>query len=154
MSDNSALGVSSGCSKEIYKRLFGKPAGRVRPKASFECGQRANPKGCPRPCGVGRQVVQHGDTGAAPINGGWGSGGGPALRACGTSICLAAPYRITLQIRAVLGKKTQFDSVKGIESSYEEARKIQKVPTEPPTKVKVTPLSGSQTRVRGPGCAA
>jgi len=33
--------------------------------------------------------------------------------ALGTSICLAAPYRITLQIRAVQGKKTQFDSCEG-----------------------------------------
>ena len=41
---------------------------------------------------------------------GGGLGEGPAMRAIGTSICLAAPYRITLQIRAVQSKKVRFDS--------------------------------------------
>ena len=50
-------------------------------------------------------------------------------------------------------KKPGSIPLSGIESPYEEARKIQKVPTELPTKKKVTPLSGSQTRVRGPGCS-
>jgi hypothetical protein len=52
-------------------------AKRVRPKAPFECGQRANPKGCPRPCGVGRQVVHTGNYHRPMrlVQGG-GSGGG------------------------------------------------------------------------------
>ena len=70
------------------------------------------------------------------------------MRAIGTSICLAAPYRIKLQIRAVQGKKTQFDSVKGIESSYEEARKIQKVPTKIPKKVKVGSSQKTENKAR------
>ena len=37
-------------------------------------------------------------------------------------------------------KKSGSIPLSGIESPYEEARKIQKVPTELPTKVKVTPL--------------
>lgn len=68
--------------RKIKKWLFGKPAGRVRPEASFECGQHRNPKGCPRPCGVGSYVVHHGETGAAPISGlGGGLGEGPTMRA-------------------------------------------------------------------------
>lgn len=74
--------------RKIKKWLFGKPAGRVRPKASFECGQHRNPKGCPRPCGVGSYVVHHGETGAAPISGlGGGLGEGPAM-------CAPFPWNI------------------------------------------------------------
>ena len=76
ISDNSAWACLLAAQRKFTKGCSASPKGASgRRQASSVVNLRTR-QGCPHLHGVGRQVVHHGDTGAAPINGGWGSGGG------------------------------------------------------------------------------